>query len=177
MVAGKNNFSFSKQYKREVALGIHTFKVGGQDGICRWLDIGAIVEFTAMEHSGQFNAQYEINGRQDHKIWFSQLSGVYLNPNDLSCVAESDIFFKDGNEMTIRSLSPMSFWNKVKGKKFRVSVDCDFPIVIDVWNEKVRKLRTMRQVVTYIAENLDKENYEAVKGMTKKSIMYSLTEV
>lgn len=167
----------STKIQREIALGMHRIKAfGNNDSICRWLDDGEEIEFSSA-NIGNYNGEFNINGEDHRKMWYSQFSGVYLNPNDLTSAAISTITLKDGGEKTIRKMGAYSFWKTVQGKRFRVSIDKEHPIVIDPWNEKVKELNAVRKIVDYISTNLDNENYSAVKGMTKTSRLYSLTEI
>ena len=167
----------SDKLQREIALGMHCIKAfGNNDSICRWLDEGEEIEFSSA-NIGNYNGEFNINGEDHRKMWYSQFSGVYLNPNDLTSAAISTITLKNGGEKPIRNMGVYSFWKTVQGKRFRVSIDKEYPIVIDSWNEKVKELNTVSKVLKYILDNLDCENYSAVKGMTKPSRLYSLTEI
>ena len=170
----------STKLQREIALGMHRIKpvktLDNWDCIRRWLDDKEEVEFTSAD-IGNYNGEFQINGEDSHKMWFSQFSGIYLNPNDLMAHAISTITFKGSGEKYVRQMNPYSFWKAVQGKRFRVSVDCDYPVVIDSRNEKVKELKTVSKVLKYISDNLDCENYNAVKGMTKTSRLYSLIEI
>ena len=167
----------SNKLQREIALGMHCIKAfGNNDSICRWLDDGEEIEFSSA-NIGNYNGEFNINGEDNRKMWYSQFSGVYLNPNDLTSAAISTITLKDGGEKPIRKMGAYSFWKVVQGKRFRVSIDKEYPIVIDSWNEKVKELNTVSKVLKYISDNLDCENFSAVKGMTKTSRLYSLTEI
>lgn len=178
MTSGKHTLIDSKKIQREYALGMHLIKAySGEDGICRWMEDGDVVEFTAADFKGQYNAEFQINNRGNHKIWFSQLNGVFLNPYDSNDVITPQISFKDGTNQVIRNMLPSGFWNLVRGKKFRASVGYAYPVALNIWNEKVKELRTIGKIVSYIFDNLDNENYDAVKGMTKASRSYFLAEV
>lgn len=167
----------SDKLQREIALGMHCIKAfGNNDSICRWLDDGEEIEFSSA-NIGNYNGEFNINGEDHRKMWYSQFSGVYLNPNDLTSAAISTITLKNGGEKPIRKMGAYSFWKTVQGKRFRVSIDKEHLIVIDPWNEKVKELNTVRNIIDYISTNLDKENYGAVRGMTKTSRLYSLTEI
>ena len=95
----------------------------------------------------------------------------------MTSAAISTITLKNGGEKPIRKMGAYSFWKTVQGKRFRVSIDKEHLIVIDPWNEKVKELNAVRKIIDYISTNLDKENYGAVRGMTKTSRLYSLTEI
>ena len=170
----------STKLQREIALGMHRIKpvktLDNWDCIRRWLDDGEEIEFSSANISN-YNGEFNINGEDHRKMWYSQFSGVYLNPNDLTSAAISTITLKNGGEKPIRKMGAYSFWETVQGKRFRVSVDWNYPVVIDPWNEKVKELNAVRKIVDYISTNLDNENYGAVKGMTKTSRLYSLTEI
>lgn len=167
-----------KQLRRETALGLHRFKFYDRsDGICRWLNDGEIIEFTAIKVKNNYNAEFEINHDATRQMWLSQFRGIYLNPTKLDHVVVPSHTLNDGTELDFRHMSPMQVWRKISGKRFRVSINVDYPIVIDEWNEKVRALSTTSKVVAYLNENLDSENYDAVHGMTKVARCYELIEV
>jgi hypothetical protein len=166
----------SGQIMREMALGIHGFKPAYTGGdVCRWFDAGDIIEFTGVKYTFA-NAEFEINGRANHKIWFSQLNGVYLHYRTTECVA-GVLTLKDGRELSLYNMRSEAFWSLVKGKKFRVLICEDFPVSIDRKNDKVRELKTLEKITNYIFTNLDNENYNAVEGMTKKTTLYSFEEI
>lgn len=75
----------------------------------------------------------------------------------------------------IAFLSPDEFWNKVKGKRFKVSVDNE-KFEIDRWHPKCQG-RTVLELVREICGALDEERYSDIKGMTKPKPIYTLTEV
>ena len=167
-----------KQLRRETALGLHRFKsYDWSDGICRWLNDGEIIEFTAIKVKNNYNAEFEINHEATRQMWLSQFRGIYLNPNKLNHGVLPTHTLKDGTELDFYHMSPMQVWRKISGKRFRVSINADYPIVIDEWNEKVCVLSTISKVVAYLNENLDSENYDAVHGMTKVARCYELIEV
>ena len=164
------------QMKRYSALGL--MKIHTNCGnTTRWLVNDSEIEFTAVNEQNDFNYEFEINGSSNHLIWFSQISGVHLNPDDVSQFTSPTINWKDGTQTLIIDLFPMEFWQKVKGKRFKVLVESDFPIMIDKWNPMVQELGTIKAVTDYIAENLDNENYDAVNGMTKAATAYAFVEV
>lgn len=166
----------SGQIKREMALGIRGFKPAYTGGdVCRWFDAGEIIEFTGVKHTFA-NAEFEINGKANHKIWFSQLNGVYLHSHTTECAA-GVLTLKDGRELSLYNMRSDAFWSLVRGKKFRVLICEDFPVSIDRKNDKVRALKTLEKITNYIFTNLDNENYDAVEGMTKKTTLYSFEEI
>lgn len=179
--------SLEEKYEREKALGMHPIystspvrvvDLSNIDTNRRWLDNGEIIEFTSINQTTWDNAEFEINNDSNHKIWLSQLKGAYLNPENLDVCCWPDITLKNGQEVLLDyNIDYRKFWNVVKGKKFRIEIEPSFPVKIDNRNEQVRKLKNVPATINYIIGNLEKQNYEAVKGMTKKATLYSFIEV
>lgn len=179
--------SSEEKQERERALGlrpacstatIRVVDLSTIDTNCRWLTEGEIIEFTSIITNYSSNAEFEVNNNPNHLIWFSQLRGAYLNPNNLCLYMWPDITLKDGSEIILNyNIDYSRFWSIVKNKKFRVEIGIDFPIKINEKSEQVKQLRSVPDIVSYIKDNLEKRNYDAVKGMTKKATPYSFIEV
>jgi hypothetical protein len=168
--------------KRQMALGYGWGKRIGNSsfGVDRWLDNDTTIEFTNPKFTNR-NVEFEINNNPNHKIWLSQLQGVFMNDNNRGELYSGLMTLKDGTKKAIRTLSPQKFWDIVKGRKFRVSIDENARLLIDDWNEQVRRLlmlhRDYSKVVDYIFEKLDAKEYNLITGMTKAGRCYDLIEV
>ena len=126
------------------------------NGIIRWLDNGMIVEFTKpVFNASDTNVEFEINNNPNHKVWLSQLQGVFMNDDNRGELYCGLMTLKDGTENVIRELSSLEFWDIVKDRKFRVSIDNNARLLIDERNTQVRALSNYFKVVDYIFEKLD----------------------
>lgn len=143
----------------------------------RWLDHDTEIEFTAVNEQNDFNYEFVINGNPNHLIWFSQISGFHLNPDNVKQIATPVIVWKDGSHNYVYTLKPSEFWQKVQGKRFKVTVDGNYPIMIDKKNPTVKKFNTLEAITDYIAKNLRNKNYGAIVGMTKAAKTYLFEEI
>lgn len=166
----------------EIALGsMRSKRYTSTDDVIRWLENGEIVEFTNPNYSGK-NVEFEINNHQNHKIWLSQLQGVFINHKNRDEIYSGVIKLKDGTEKIMLTLSSIDFYQIVKGRKFKVSVDENAIYMIDKKDERVISLLKAHhgdyfQVVEYIFKKLDTEEYDLIDGMTKLGRCCDLTEV
>jgi hypothetical protein len=161
--------------KRELALGILSKKFyHGDNSEIRYMDQGEIVSFDLYNKKSDFNWEFYLNGNKSRRIWFSQLNGYYLfrEGNDVYMCA---LVLKNSEPESIAFLSPEEFWSKVKGKRFKVSLDND-KYEIDRWHPRCQG-RTVLDIVTEICKALDEERYSDMKGMTKPKTIYTLEEV
>lgn len=186
----KNNdryeFITEDDKKRQMALGYGWGKripnTSSYHGEIRWLDNGSVIEFThPVFNASDTNVEFEINNNPNHKIWLSQLQGVFMNDNNRGELYSGLMSLKDGTENIMRTLSPQIFWDIVKGRKFRVSIDDNARLLIDGQNEQVRTLlmlnRNYFKVIDFIFEKLDAKEYNLITGMTKAGRCYDLIEV
>ena len=166
------------EMKRQIALGYGwgrrpTPKYVGVD---RWLNDGSIIEFTNPTFTAR-NVEFEINNNSYNKIWLSQLQGVFINDDNPGHLYEGVIYLKDNTVRRLREFDSDSFWNFVKGKKFRVQVDRDAFLLINEKNDRVRSFRTYKEAVDYIFKKLDAKQYDLIEGMTKTGTCYELIEI
>ena len=121
-----------EEKERQMALGYGMGKrpYSSTDNIIRWLDNGEIVEFTSPNFIGE-NVEFEINNNKNHKIWFSQLQGVFMNDKNKNEIFTGNIKLKDGTEELMLTLSSREFYELVKKRKFKVSVDNNAFLLID----------------------------------------------
>ena len=161
--------------QRELALGALSKKIyNGDYSEMRYMDQGEIVSFEVLNMKSDFNWEFYLNGDRSRRIWFSQLNGYYLfrEGDDVYTCA---LILKDSAPEHIPFLSPEEFWLKVKGKKFRVSLDTE-KFEIDRWHQKCQG-RMVLELVKEICKALDEGRYSDMKGMTKAKTIYTLEEV
>ena len=89
----------------------------------RWLDDGSVVTFDIKQITSS-NAEFTVNNNSNHIIWYSQLTELFFNINDMS-LNTGEIFHKNGNVSATRDMDVDSFVNFVKGKRFKVLVNTD----------------------------------------------------
>ena len=166
---------FREITQRELALGALSKKIyNGDYSEMRYMDEGEIVSFEVLNKKSDFNWEFYLNGDRSRRIWFSQLNGYYLfrEGDDVYTCA---LILKDSAPEHIPFLSPEEFWLKVKGKKFRVSLDTE-KFEIDRWHPKCQG-RMVLELVKEICKALDEGRYSDMKGMTKAKTIYTLEEV
>lgn len=170
--------------KRQLALGYGWGKriPSSSDGVIRWLDNTETIEFVKPVFNASYtNVEFEINNNPHHKIWLSQLQGVFMNDNKMGELYCGVIQLKDNTQKLIREFSSEEFCEFVKGKKFRVSVDEKAKLLIDERNDRVKTLlithKNYFKVLDYIFEKLETKQYDLITGMTKAGRCYDLIEV
>jgi pyruvate/2-oxoglutarate dehydrogenase complex dihydrolipoamide acyltransferase (E2) component len=87
----------------------------------RFMEDGDQIRFTKVINDGMNNQEYEINDCEDWSMWFSQLSQIHIT-QDIDDLYASTIKFLDGNKFSIHAMEACEFYEKVKGKTFKVSV-------------------------------------------------------
>lgn len=175
----KENIGFdSDEMKRMKALGLGLYKQSQIDaeGIKRWMDDGDVVEFTSPDFTAS-NAEFWINGLSSQRIWFSQLDGLYVD-GETERMRSGIVRLRNGVQRNIWDLQPKSFWDFAKGRKFKVHIDDDFNIKLNMKNNKVNSLMQNGQnPFIYIYEQLRAKNYSQIEGMTNEARCYTLEEV
>lgn len=177
----KANPNTQEVTKAEMILGSMRSKRYTSDDVIRCLENDEIIEFTNPKYSGE-NVEFEINNNQNHKIWLSQLQGVFINHKNRDEIYGGVIKLKDSTEKLMLTLSSQGFYELVKGRKFKVSLDQNAIYMIDKKDERVISLLKKHngnysRVVDYIFEKLDTEEYDLIEGMTKLGRCYDLTEI
>lgn len=168
----------SDEIKKMKALGFGLYKQSQRDpdGVKRWMDEGDIVEFSSPDFTTS-NAEFRINGLSNQRIWFSQLDGMYVD-GETEVMRTGCVRLRNGATKMIWDMSPHSFWELVKNKKFRVSIDDEFNIKLNMKNHKVQSLmQNGYNPFKYIYEQLKTKNYSQIEGMTNEARCYTLTEV
>lgn len=147
----------------------------GDPAVKRWIDDGEVVEFTKVNFTSR-NAEYEINHNQNHKIWFSQLDDIFINPF-AETKENQTVVISLFEKMPNLQENPQNFWAYVKNKRFRVSVNTDYSYVID-WDSPIcSQFVTYQDALDYYFENFKKGNFEAIKGMLKHSRCYKFEKI
>lgn len=155
----------------------------------RWLDDGQIAQFGNPQFR-KANAEFEINGKSYHKIWFSQLSSNGVC-EDLQTPLLDEIIFKGQPALHIRELykSAKTFWDAVKNKNFKVeiintgfSLNLYNDLVSALINDAVAKRKALpgkadKVVFDYIRQEVERGNTSKVMGTLKKKVGYRLIEI
>ncbi|MBR0533962.1 MAG: hypothetical protein IJK19_04650 [Bacteroidales bacterium] len=161
--------------RRDIALGILLKPIYSGDGLCaRYMENDSVVSFHLVNRRNDFNAEFSINGKTNHKIWLSQLNHIYLDAGNLD-YHSGKILYKNGNEQILAGMKVDDFIKATEGRKFVVKL-CTEYYAIDFWNPKCNALRNAREVRDYIAAAFAEERYDDVYGMTKIMTLYSLIE-
>lgn len=172
------------EMERQIALGYGWGKrlsYPNSDGIIRWLEDNEIIKFTSPKFTSR-NVEFEINNDPNHKIWLSQLQGLFMNENEKGTIYLGKIYLRDKTEILARSLLPENFWEIVRDKKFQVSIDEDAHLLIDEQNERVRiqllaNNNDYFKIVDFILNKLETKEYNLIKGMTRQGRCYDLREI
>lgn len=161
--------------KREIAMGALSKSIyKGNHSEIRYMDNNAKVSFDVLNMKSDFNWEFYINGDQTHKIWFSQLSGVYMF-REGSDLYGGILSLKGKEPKLLALLSPSEFWDNVKGRIFNVSIETD-KFIIDFWHPNCQG-RSAGSLAKEIDAALNEGRYDYVKGMTKPKTLYNLTEI
>lgn len=160
---------------RELALGLlrkPTYR--GDYSEIRYMEQDEIVSFGVLNEKSDFNWEFYLNGDRTRRIWFSQLNGFYLF-REGNGVYTCMLTLKNTKPESIALLSPVVFWRKVEGRKFKVDINMEM-YEIDRWHQKCQD-RSVYDIVQEILKALDEERYADVRGMTRPKTLYCLTEV
>lgn len=175
--------------KKMVALGYgagRPIRKETQDITKRWFDDKEIIEFTDMSQSTNHNAEFTINNDSYFKIWFSQLEGIFFTAENDDQVGISSLKLKNIEKpIKIISLTPQKFYQYVKNKKFRVSVESICKIKIDTYSEKFLKFidpqkndfDIYKDAWNFYFKALKEKRYDDIKGLTKAAKMYNFEEI
>lgn len=149
------------------------------DGTKRWMDEGDIVSFSPYRSSfGSENTEFQINGRHDWLIWFSQLSIPLYNGN-LQNPQICSFKLKDGTYIFPYNLECGNFYSVIKNRKFRVSIDHTPCFCVNKQSPKVQRLpfNEIEKIYEYVHKKISDGDMEAVRGMLKPARCYDLVEV
>ncbi|MDE6480485.1 MAG: hypothetical protein K2L45_09460 [Muribaculaceae bacterium] len=112
----------SEEFKRAIAGRSRSISFSCNPAqIKRWLEEDSIIELSLKQKTYR-NAEFYINGKKNHCIWFSQLADPLLKVNYLELTL-GKIIKKDGSVMCIRDITNTQFIEFVKNKQFKVIVN------------------------------------------------------
>ena len=161
--------------ERELALGaLAKPDYRGDYSDCRYMIDEEVVSFDVLTRQSDFNWEFYLNGDKTRKIWFSQLDGCFLSGKGTG-VYSCRLILKNGGGKHITLMSVDQFWNEVRGKRYKITVDYN-KYEIDRWHRNCVN-RPMAEVANSIFKALDEERYDDVKGMTRSKPLYILREV
>lgn len=161
------------------------FSINGLNGpatpppydVQRWMDEGNIVSFSDPKVYFQ-NAEFRINGCPNWLIWFSQLYTVFYT-GDLDNSSVCSFKLKDGSYVFPSELPFDRFWQAIKGKKFKVSIDPRPCFCVNKESSKVQCLpfNEISKIYEYVHNHILNGDIDAVKGMLKPTRCYDLVEI
>ena len=135
----------------------------------RFMEDGDKVRFTKVITDGMNNQEYEINDCEDWSMWFSQLSQIHIT-QDIDDLCASTIKFLDGNKLSIHAMEACEFYEKVKGKTFKVSVKSDSSF----WDKPDN---TYRDALDYVKNCIDNDNLDRLGDLLRPALLYYLEEI
>ena len=89
----------------------------------RWLENDSEVELS-LRQKFKRNAEFFVNGKTNHCIWFSQLSEPFLKVSTLELVL-GKIIKKDGSIIYMNDMNNTQFIEYVKNKRFKVIANAE----------------------------------------------------
>ena len=141
-----------------------------------FLNDGEIITFTDIE-SYTSNSEYVINNNPNHKIWFSQLSQIFFDQYDNMQLDLATIKV-GGKEIGIYEFDDLSFWEKVKNKKFKVQKKGPYYIVNKSSETMVnQKIFTYDEIQAYILRCINDNHTEKIGDLLKRAPLYNLIEI
>ena len=138
---------------------------------------GDVVSFTDCQMH-LYNAEFFINNNKNWRIWFSQLNMFLYNgtfDGSQNGLQVCTFKLKSGNYITPYNMEYADFWEKIKGKRFKV-VDVTPCYKPNPNNSEVR-IMTIAQVYQKVHNALINGNGESVRGMLKPQKCYDLEEI
>ena len=142
----------------------------------RFMEDGDQIQFTKVINDGMNNQEYEINDYEDWTIWFSQLSQVHIT-EDIDDLVVPTITFRDGNKFSLHNMEAWEFYEKVKGKTFRVSTCTTFAAIKPIPYDLVDTIVTYRDALEYAKKCIEGGNLEQLGKLLKPASLYYLEEV
>lgn len=114
--------STSKEFIEVVSGRSHSLNsTVNQTQVSRWLENDSIVELKLKRQTYR-NAEFYVNGNDNHCIWFSQLAQPLLKISSLELVL-GRLIKKHGDSICMFDMSNVDFINYVANKRFRVIVN------------------------------------------------------
>lgn len=112
----------SEEFKREIAGRSRSLSFSCNPAqIKRWLDNDSVIELSLKRKTSR-NAEFNINGNENHCVWFSQLADPLLKVNSLDLTL-GKIIKKDGTVMRMHDMTNTQFIDFVRNKLFKVIVN------------------------------------------------------
>ena len=149
--------------------------VSSGDEFIRYLKNGEVIEFTGCENSAN-NSEYIINNNPSRKIWYSQLSQLFLAEDLMPFHA--CIILKDGEEIEFKDIDSWDFYKNYKGRRFKVNTYNDgytINIKSKVWDAK--KIYCFDEQYKYVLLCVTNNNYSSIGDALKPANAYFLTEI
>ena len=142
----------------------------------RFMEDGDQVRFTKVINDGMNNQEYEINDCDDWSMWFSQLSQIHIT-QDIDDLVAPTIKFLDGNKLSIHAMEACEFYEKVKGKTFKVSVCPSFaafkpsPYILEDTYE------AYCDVLDDVKNCIENDNLDRLGDLLRPALLYYLEEI
>ena len=159
--------------KRDRVIKFHKKKYEGSER--RFLYEGEVVSFHIFNEASLNNWDFFINDDESCRIWFSQLNGYFFSDKDAS-IFTCTLELMNSVPISISSLSPRQFWEKVQGKQFKVSVDKSKHRII--MSDTRCKGKDVRDIAAEICKALDEERFSEISSMYESAkCLYTLKEI
>lgn len=142
----------------------------------RFMADGNLVRFTEVINDGMGNQEYKINDCEDWSIWFSQLSQLHIT-QDIDDICASTIKFLDGNRKSIHAMEAWEFYEKVKGKTFKVSVCPSFAAFKPSSYILEDTYKAYCDALDYVKSCIENSNLDRLEDLLRPASLYYLEEV
>ena len=166
----------TQEQKDKLRLHVYLHKpVSAGDDVIRFLNNNDIIEFTDCTNTSD-NSEYIINNDSNRKIWYSQLSRMFMTDDLVPFFA--CIQFKSGEEVEYKDLDSCDLYNKCKGKRFKVQI----PGLTYTFNEKSKiwgdtNIFNKFKMIQYIKDCINRDNIEKLGDILKTANAYFLIEI
>lgn len=147
------------------------------DNVKRWMDEGDIVSFSFNKSRGE-NVEFKINGRNDWLIWFSQLYTQFYS-GDLENPQICSFKLRNGNYVFPHELPYNRFWDAIKGRRFKVTIDPKPCFCVNKQSKKFQALpfETINEVYKHVHEKILAGDIDSVETVLRPARCYDLVEV
>ena len=142
----------------------------------RFMEDGDQIRFTKVINDGMNNQEYEINDCEDWSMWFSQLSQIHIT-QDIDDLCASTIKFLDGNKLSIHAMEAWEFYEKVKGKTFKVSGCPSFAAIKSDSSFWDNPENTYRDALDYVKNCIENDNLGRLGDLLRPALLYYLEEI
>lgn len=143
----------------------------------RFIEDGNLVRFTNVRYQGRDNWEFEINDCPDWSIWFSQLNMWHIN-KEINGFVVPVIRFKSGQVETISDMIVEQFYEKVKGRTFKVILCpsfATFNIKSKIWDNLPDD--TYQEGLKYVVNCIEKNEINELKDFIKPVPLYLFDEI